>query len=407
LGRAVCAAVVLVSAGAALAQPSVEWTRQVTNPDSDFGEAVACDNSGRAYLAGSMWTTSPHDAFLAQNHANGTPQWLSTVQAGVGWNEMGHAAAADGLGNVWLGGHVEDHFNVYDGFVYQFDVATGGITHQTRLFLDYSSVNGLCADGSGSAYLVATANGNGYLAKVTNGGIDWDRSFALGAYGEGLAVACDGGGNVYVAGHQMVNYGGVVRPDVLVEKYSSSGAPVWSRSFGTEWGEVGTTIACDNFGNVYVGGYATGHFTQPSAGGEDAFILKLDAADGTEQWGRQFGTAEDEALWALACDSAGVLYVTGDTRGDLAGPNLGYTDVFHGLVTPDGDIPWMEQWGTAWFDSGTGLCISGADMYLAFTAGNRPGGTDDDACMSRYLIAEPATRGLLALGGLALIRRRR
>ena len=74
---------------------------------------------------------------------------------------------------------------------------------------------------------------------------------------------------------------------------------------------------------------------------------------------------------------------------------------------PDGSIPWMEQWGTSWFDSGTGLCVTGQDMYLSFTAGNSPGGTDDDAFISKYLIPEPATLGLLALGGLALIRRNR
>ncbi len=405
LGRAVVAAVVCATASVAVAQPSVVWTRQAATSDYDYGESVACDNSGRAYLAGSMWSDSPYDGFLAQFHTNGDPQWLTTVQAGVDWNEMGHAVAADGLGNIWLAGHVEDHYGVYDGFVYQFNTA-GGIAHQTRLYMDYSSANGVCADGSGSAYVVATTDGTGYLAKVTAGEIDWDRSFATSAYGEGLAVACDADGNVYVTGHQMVDYGGVVRPDLLVKKYSPSGTPLWSKSFGTQWGEIGTAIAADHLGNVYVGGYTTGHFQSTNQGGEDAFVLQLSAANGEGQWGTQFGTEEDDILWALACDAAGVLYITGDTGGDLAAPNQGYTDVFHGMVMPDGTIPWMDQWGTAWFDSGSGLSITGQDMYLSFTGGDSSAGTDYDAYISKYLIPEPASLGLLALGGLAMIRRR-
>jgi hypothetical protein len=81
----------------------------------------------------------------------------------------------------------------------------------------------------------------------------------------GTAIAVDAAGNVYVTGNYAgtANFGGISRTsagnnDVFVAKYNSSGTPQWVRSAGGTGTDYGAGIAVDAAGNVYVTGYYQG-----------------------------------------------------------------------------------------------------------------------------------------------------
>ena len=45
-------------------------------------------------------------------------------------------------------------------------------------------------------------------------------------------------------------------------------------------------------------------------------------------WTSQFGTSASEHASGIALDGSGNIYIAGHTRGDLGGPNQGWSDAF-------------------------------------------------------------------------------
>jgi len=144
----------------------------------------------------------------------------------------------------------------------------------------------------------------------------------------GLAVGADG--SVVVSGKGL----GTVKLD-------GAGHPLWSRSFEG-------SLAIDSKSNVWM----TGAFTDSvdfgggllvSAGGEDIFVVELDA-DGNHVWSRRFGDAGTQQRGeAIAIDPEGNVLVSGVVDGvvDFGGGPIG--------VQP-GTCPkeiWCEQAGFA------------------------------------------------------------
>ncbi len=82
-------------------------------------------------------------------------------------------------------------------------------------------------------------------------------------------------------------------------------------------------VAVDGSGNAYVGGYTSGGVVADSDRGQrDAFVRKLDAS-GTTSWTRQFGSTENDFVFAARVDVSGNLYVAGSTAGEIGGPSEG------------------------------------------------------------------------------------
>ena len=119
---------------------------------------------------------------------------------------------------------------------------------------------------------------------------------AGGAYQNdyGQAIAVDGSGNVYVAGHSNATWGSPVRAysgsgyDAFVAKLNSSGSLTWNTFLGGNGGEdQANGIAVDGSGNVYVTGWSVATWGSPvtafGGGSSDAFVAKL-SSSGSLTW---------------------------------------------------------------------------------------------------------------------------
>ena len=62
--------------------------------------------------------------------------------------------------------------------------------------------------------------------------------------------------------------------------------------------------------------------------------------------------------YAIATDATGNVYVTGYTRGNLAGTNQGDKDVYLAKLDPSGDQLWLQQFGSAGEDKGWGVAAT-------------------------------------------------
>jgi hypothetical protein len=116
--------------------------------------------------------------------------------------------------------------------------------------------------------------------------LQWHTFMGSSGNDQGVAMAVDGSGNVYVAGYSNATWGLPVNPyagagdyDAFAAKLNSSGALQWHTFMGSSDNDYGRAMAVDGSGNVYVAGYSSATWGSPlnayAGGGKDAFVAKL------------------------------------------------------------------------------------------------------------------------------------
>ncbi len=215
--------------------------------------------------------------------------------------------------------------------------------------------------------------------------IEWTRQFGGSSAAVAISISVDASG-VYVAGFTAGTLPGQTSAggdDAFVRKYDAAGNEVWTRQFGTSDGEIAFAISTDASG-VYVAGFTAGTFPgQTHAGGSefqmhDAFVRKYDAA-GNEVWTRQFGTSSVDRAEGISADASGV-YVAGWTGGTLPGQtSAGGGDAFVRKYDAAGNEVWTRQFGGLPVGGGVeafGISADASGVYVAgLTGGTLPGET--------------------------------
>lgn len=165
----------------------------------------------------------------------------------------------------------------------------------------------------------------GFLIAGTLFAQGWVRTGGGSGLDDGIGVAVDAFGNVFVAGCfqgsasvggiPINSYGGL---DMFVAKYSPAGSVLWVRTGGSSGGDEGRAVTTDSAGNVYVTGYFSsnasfsGHSVS-SKGGYDMYVIKYDA-DGNFAWIRSGGGYDHDDGYGIAVDNNGNCYVAGGWR---------------------------------------------------------------------------------------------
>ena len=262
-----------------------------------------------------------------------------------------------------------------------------------RTYFDSGLVNGRTYYYQVSAVNV---NGEGILSNEVSAtppqvvGIRWVRQFGATTSVDDFAraMAIDASGE-YVAGETPGTLPGQTRvgaTDAFLQKYDVDGNVTWTRQFGTILADSATALTVDASG-VYVAGGTFGTFPgQTSAGGRDVFVQSY-APDGNVLWIQQFGTPGEDAATAIVVGASGV-YVAGYTWGALPGwTNAGFNDVFLQKYDTAGNPVWTRQFGTSSRDSPFALAVDASGVYVAgYVGGILPGetGAGYDAFLRKY-----------------------
>lgn len=229
-------------------------------------------------------------------------------------------------------------------------------------------------DGPGGGVL-STSTTAGFVAKFDQGGSHlWSKSFDEVHV---VSVAADGEDNVYIAGFtsQDVDFGGGTLSvgdgtALFVVKLDSDGDHVWSKVYGgvDYYDTAGVnSIAVDSAGDVLIAGYYSYFLTlglDTGWGGElDAFLAKLDGADGSPVFGKFFGVMSEGAIavsYGVAVDpDDDSVVVSGKYSGTVnfggssftansGGPwviDLNKGDAFLAKFESDGDHLWSKSFG--------------------------------------------------------------
>jgi hypothetical protein len=268
--------------------------------------------------------------------------------------------------------------------------------------LSHDSTLGVSTDGLGNAYITGetggslaapfAGNADGYLIKYDSlGNVVWARQWGTPSVESGYNVSADRLGNVFVAGTSHGNLSGpqAGNGDVFVSRFNAAGDLIWTRQFGSSEFDISYAVSADGLGNVYLSGETLGDLQGPNAGSSDMFVSKYDEL-GNLQWTRQLGTTGTDRGLGVSADSLGNVFFSGFTAGSLAGMNAGppFSDAFVGKYDADGNLQWLRQLGTNGDDEAGGLSVDGVGN--AFVSGRttgtlggpRAGGYD--AFLSKY-----------------------
>jgi hypothetical protein len=345
----------------------------------------------------------------------------STYLGGNGYDRA-NAVAVDSSGNAYItgvtgaldfpttpGAYLTTRGGSQDGFVTKLNASGSGLIYST--FVRGAYANDIAVDASGAAYITGYAGAgfvttpgafttpqwgfDTFVTKLNPQGNALVYSSRFGGsfddFGNGIAV--DSAGNAVITGttfnaqpqadFPVLNafqptYGGGTN-DAFVSKLNASGsALVFSTFLGggrqslNENADWGQGVALDPAGNIYVTGYTyspdfptTPGVLRPTGGfGLDGFVTKF-TPTGTIAYSTFVGGSQHDEVWAIAVDTAGNAYITGNTDGSWPTTPGAYqtNNVFHNFsafvskINPAGsafvystyvDDPVNEDWERGW-----------------------------------------------------------
>ena len=376
----------------------------------DFGNAISV-HATSVYVAGHTSGVFPgeralgsDDAFIRKYDTDGNEGW--TRQFGGDGIDKANAVYVDETG-VYVAGSTEgmagqNHLGGEDAFIRKYDAAGNEVWTRQFGSNGYDAVYAVNGDETG-LYIVGylnstsprfTSTADAFIRKYdTNGNTLWIREFGTAESDIALDVSVDRSG-VYMVGTTEGTFPGQTASgnfDVFIRKYDIDGNEGWTRQFGSEEPDQGTSISVSASG-IYVAGTIFG-VTDSDSGPVQfntgaVFVSRFDL-DGNEQWNTLFGLGSDEiSADQISADAKGV-YVVGYSMGGVGGSNLWTTESTSNLGLWSGlngyirryDASGVEVWtrnlGTEGDDFVSGISRAGSSAYIVGSTGSIiPGQTE-------------------------------
>jgi hypothetical protein len=182
----------------------------------------------------------------------------------------------------------------------------------------------------------------------------------------GVAVGPDG--SVYVCGYfdGTIDFGGTIGTkksaggsDAFVVKLSPDGKLVWAQTWGDLRDDAANAIAVRGDKIVVVGNFLdsikVGEFTKSSVGSDDAFVVELDTNGGV-LWAWNMGGIDSDGANAVAAAPDGGWVIGGSFSAsiDVGSAHLkshGRTDAFLAKLAATGDLEWVKGYGGIYDDT--------------------------------------------------------
>jgi gliding motility-associated-like protein len=220
------------------------------------------------------------------------------------------------------------------------------------------------------------------------GQTNWLKHYGSGGNDEIFDVCKGQNGDIYFTGYfsNQLTMGGqtlnsIGTEDVIIGKADTLGNIIWILSGGGQGADQGNSIAIDNSGNIYVGGFFTGTANfgnqQFNSNAQDYFISKINP-NGQFLWTITGGGNDFDEVLALTVDLNSNVIATGEFKGtgQIGGstfssginPSTGLPsyDLFILQVNSSGIPQWSIQGSGKYDDRGLDLDVDNlGNIYLA------------------------------------------
>jgi uncharacterized delta-60 repeat protein len=347
----------------AVAQSSMLVQKTWGGSSSDIGQSVAIDSSGDMYVTGytlSFGPGSPSYAAvtLLKYSSVGTLLWEKIWSGSGNGSEFGYGVAVDTSGDVYVTGYTGS-FGVtgFDVFLLKFNSSGNLVWQKTWGGNSNDFGYGVGVDASGNIYVTGATQSFGagaydvvLLKFNSTGSLVWQKTWGGTGDDEGLSVALDSSGNIYVGGEtSSAGAGGI---DALLLKFSPSGSLLFQKIWGGSNIDYAYGVAVDFSGNIYLAGTTV----STGAGGGDVFLLKFDSTSGL-LWQRTWGGSNNEYGYGVAVGPSGDIYVTGQT----ASFSVANIDAFLLKFDSTGSLLWQKIWVAGNYSVGNAVAVDSSD----------------------------------------------
>lgn len=365
------------------------WSKKFGNNLTQSGQAVAVDAGGNVVIAGyfqgsvlfgsaTLSSSGGGDMFVAKFDGAGNHVWSKKFGSATD-DQLALAVAVDSAGDVLLTGALTGTMGFggtnltssggADVFVAKLAAATGNhvwskkfgdaAVAQTGRAIAVDPMDNVVVTGDfdgtvnfGGSPLTTAGSSDIFVVKLDSAGNHvWSQQFGDVEFQIGRGATTDAAGNVIVVGEMagVTDFGGGPiaskgATDAFVALFDPAGAHVASVAFGDADYDSANAVAARG-GSVAVTGYFAGSAdfggtTLVSAGGRDAFTVRLSGADLSTLQARSLGDgAFYQSGQGVGLDSTGNTLVTGYFYGSMDfgnGPltSAGEGDIFLAKLLP-------------------------------------------------------------------------
>ena len=361
--------------------PSLVYSTYLGGSAAESGAAVAVGPDGNAFVTGQTYSMDfplvnaeqssyggDGAMFVAKLAADGSGLVYSTYFGGM-YYDVAHAIAVDDSGNAYIAGSTMSpdfplknplystlNFGDTDAFITKFSPAGSALVYSTYLGSGYTSAAAVAVDAAHNAYVGGTTYATNF--PVTSGAyqtscsanttcsfvtkinaaesaLAWSTYFgplatpnynptvaaiAVGSRGDVYLTGGTSGGLPETVGAPQPVFGGV--DDAYVAKFANTGATLTYCTYlgGSQW-DTGNAIAVDAAGNAYVAGetqstnlpVTAGALQTKLAGHSNAFVAKVNSAGTAWEYLTYLGGDRYDGAFGIAVDSSGNAVVGGFT----------------------------------------------------------------------------------------------
>jgi len=318
------------------------FCKAIGGPESEWGNSLIQTSDGGYVIAGETesFGAGGDDVYVVKLDANGNLQWTKTIGGPASDNGGPLIQTSDG-GYAITGYTKSFGAGDWDVYVVKLDV-NGNLQWTKTIGGKKEDVSASFIQTSDGGYAIAgftTSFGAGYtdvyaIKLDANGNLQWTRTIGGKGYeiGNSLIQTSDGG---YVIAGSTTSFG-AGGEDIYVVKLDANGNLQWTKTIGGPGGEAGFSLIQTSDGGYVIAGSTTSF----GAGGLDVYVVKLDA-NGNLQWTKTIGGKGWDVGFSLIQTSDGGYAIAGTTTSFGAG----YTDVYVVKLDANGKPQWTKTIG--------------------------------------------------------------
>jgi len=249
------------------------WEKEFDNSNSQANSLII-DNSENIYVTGSIQDTNNTtivNIFLTKFNSEGEILW--SEQWGSNQNDYGTALAIDSNNDVYLTGYTEGELSEAtnaggrDIFLIKFNSNGNKLWTKQFGFLNDDLSNSMAIDSNDNIYISGFKNhdvddqdyisGEAFLTKFNSNGVEiWNKKLNSSLFDSGTSLVVDEE-NIYMLGTTFGSLDSNItlgESDIFLSKYNIDGQKAWTKQFGSQYSDFGSSLAIDSYKNIWITG---------------------------------------------------------------------------------------------------------------------------------------------------------